>query len=170
VLDETLQIVDRLSATDQRVGLVAGYHSLHHETENKVAPFLGGIADLDFSERRRSSLIAEALGSLGQNAIAGSAASLDIRTRAEALGAFYVLEGSSLGGRFILKVLMRRGASLGGLGFLDPYGADTGQRWRSFLVILERELSSCELQADAVTGALNTFAFANACLRKESTI
>src|ERR1700722_17932169 len=57
-LDETLQIVDRLSATDQRAGLLAGYHLLHQEIETKVAPFLGGIADLDFYARRRSSLVA----------------------------------------------------------------------------------------------------------------
>ena len=167
-LDETLQIVDRLSATNQRVHLLAGYHLLHQEIENKVAPFLGGIADLDFFARRRSPLIAEGLGSLGQTAFPDSAASLDIRTSAEALGAFYVLEGSSLGGRVILKELKSRRASLTGLGFLNPYGADTGQRWRSFLIILERELNSCEQKADAVKGALNTFAFANACLREES--
>jgi heme oxygenase (biliverdin-IX-beta and delta-forming) len=202
-LDETLQIVDRLSATDQRAGLLAGYHFLHQEIETKVAPFLGGIADLDFYARRRSSLVAVGLGSPGQSALAdgtarafssevdtdsreenaskqesrapfrfdrnGKGSSLDIHTRAEALGALYVLEGSSLGGRVILKELKRRGASLAGLGFLDPYGADTGKRWRSFLIILERELTSCEQKADAVKGALNTFAFANACLRKEST-
>jgi len=168
-LDETLQIVDRLSATDQRVGLLAGYHLLHLETEIKVASFLGGIADLDFYARRRSSLVARGLGSLGQSAFADGTASLDIHTSAEALGALYVLEGSSLGGRVILKELKRRGASLAGLGFLDPYGPDTGERWRSFLMILERELNSCEQKAEAVKGALRTFAFANACLRKEST-
>jgi heme oxygenase len=201
-LDETLQIVDRLSVKEQRVHLLAGYHLLHQEIETKVAPFLGGIADLDFFARRRSPHIAEALGSIDQSAFAdstprafssevdtglrwenasnkdveppfrlnrnGKGSSPDIRTRAEALGAFYVLEGSSLGGRVILKELKSRGASLTGLGFLDPYGPDTGQRWRSFLVILERELNSCEQKADAVKGAMNTFAFANACLRKES--
>jgi heme oxygenase (biliverdin-IX-beta and delta-forming) len=167
-LDETLQIVDRLSATDQRVRLLAGYHLLHQETEAKVAPFLDGIADLDFSARRRASLIAEGLGSFGQSAAADTTANLEIHTRAGALGAFYVLEGSSLGGRVILKELKRRGASLAGLGFLDPYGPDTGQRWRSFLIILERELNSDEKRANAVTGALNTFAFANVCLCKES--
>jgi heme oxygenase (biliverdin-IX-beta and delta-forming) len=190
-LDETLQIVDRLSVKERRVHLLAGYHLLHQEIETKVAPFLGGIVDLDFFARRRSPHIAEALGSIDQSAFAdstprafssevedveppfrlnrnGKGSSPDIRTRAEALGAFYVLEGSSLGGRVILKELKSRGASLTGLGFLDPYGPDTGQRWRSFLVILERELNSCEQKADAVKGAMNTFAFANACLRKES--
>jgi heme oxygenase len=130
--DETLQIVDRLSAPDQRVGSLVGFHLLHRETGTKVEPFLGGLADLDFPARRRSPLIAEGLGGLGQTASVDSAASPDIHTSAEAFGALTVLEGSSLGGCVILKELKHRGASLAGLGFLDPYGADTGQRWRSF--------------------------------------
>jgi hypothetical protein len=59
--DETLQIVDRLSAPDQRVGSLVGFHLLHRETGTKVEPFLGGLADLDFPARRRSPLIAEGL-------------------------------------------------------------------------------------------------------------
>jgi heme oxygenase (biliverdin-IX-beta and delta-forming) len=167
-LDETLQIIERLSVPERRGRLLLGYHSLHCETEAKVVPFLAEIADLDFSARRRSSLIVEGLGILDQNTLLGSAASLDIRTRAEACGALYVFEGSSLGGRFIVKELKRRGVSLAGLGFLDLYGIDTGRRWQSFLAILEREIKSCVQRTDAVTGALNTFAFAELCLCKEN--
>jgi heme oxygenase len=168
-LDETLQLVDRLSARDQRARLLTGYHRLHWQTEAKVAPFLRGIADLDFSARRRSSLIAEGIRILGHSVVADSIADLGMLTRAEALGALYVLEGSSLGGRVILKELRRRDVSLAGLGFLDPYGADTSRRWQFFLAILEREIKSSEQKADAVKGALDTFAFAKLCLCKEST-
>jgi heme oxygenase (biliverdin-IX-beta and delta-forming) len=168
-LDETLGIVDRLSTGDRRVGLLAGYHRLHRQTEAKVEPLLRGIADLDFSARRRSSLIAEGIRSLGHTVVADSTASVSMLTRAEAFGAFYVLEGSSLGGRVILKELKRRNVSPAGLGFLDPYGADTSRRWQSFLAILEREVKSDQQKSDAVKGALATFAFAKLCLCKEST-
>jgi heme oxygenase len=167
-LDETLQIVERLSVPERRGRLLLGYYSLHYETEAKVVPFLAEIADLDFSARRRSSLIVEGLGILDQHTLPDRIGSLDIRTRAEAFGALYVLEGSSLGGRFIVKELKRRGASLAGLRFLDPYGIDTGRRWQAFLAIFEREIKSCVQSADAITGALNTFAFAKKCSRKEN--
>jgi heme oxygenase (biliverdin-IX-beta and delta-forming) len=111
-LDTNFRLVDRLSAVDRRGQLLAGYHSLHRETEARIAPLLGEIADLDFSARRRSLLIAESLGILGQSARADSPTSPDKLTQAEAFGALYVLEGSSLGGRVILKELKRRGASL----------------------------------------------------------
>jgi len=168
-LDESLHLIDRLSAMPQRLGVLAGYHRFHHGTEAAVAPVLGRIADLDFSARRRSPLIAEGIGILGQEVLPARADTLGIFTRAEAFGALYVLEGSSLGGRVILKELKRRGVSLAGLGFLDPYGDNTGPRWQSFLAILEREVASGEQQCDAVTGALSTFAFAKSCLCKEST-
>jgi heme oxygenase (biliverdin-IX-beta and delta-forming) len=168
-LDQTLRLLDRLSSPDQRGGLLVGYHWLHRETEAKIAPFLGEMSDLDFPARRRSSLLAQDLAVLGHPAHLDHPIRLDIHTSGAAFGALYVLEGSTLGGRVILKALKLRGASLVGLGFLDPYGNRTGDRWRSFLAILEREIKSSDQKAEAVTGALNTFAFAEGCLRKEST-
>jgi heme oxygenase (biliverdin-IX-beta and delta-forming) len=168
-LDESLHLIDRLSSMRQRVGVLAGYHRFHVRAEAAIAPFLAAIADLDFSARRRSQLIAAGIGIPGQNVLPDRDDGLGIVTRGEAFGAMYVLEGSSLGGRVILKELKRRGVSLAGLGFLDPYGFNTTPRWRSFLAILEREVQSSEQQSDAVSGALNTFAFAKSCLCKEST-
>jgi heme oxygenase (biliverdin-IX-beta and delta-forming) len=167
-LDETLGLLDRLNSPDQRGRLLAGYHWLHRETEAKIAPFLGAISDLDFPARRRSSLLAQDLAVLGHSAHLDNPLRLDIHTSGAAFGALYVLEGSTLGGRVILKALKLRGASLAGLRFLDPYGDNTGERWRSFLAILEREVKSSDQKIEAVTGALNTFAFAEGCLRKES--
>lgn len=166
-LDQTLGLIDRLSAPEQRSRLLAGYHLLHRTAEVEIAPFLGEIAGLDFLARRRSSLIADGLRVYCHQAVPDSVADLGIHTKAAAFGALYVLEGSSLGGRVILKELKLRGAALTGLGFLDPYGNNTGQRWQSFLAILEREVTSSEQKNDAVKGALNTFAFAEGCLRKE---
>jgi heme oxygenase len=168
-LDESLHLIDRLSSLRQRANVLAGYHRFHQAAEAAIAPFLAAVADLDFAARRRSLLIAGGIGILGQEVLPDRAASPGITTQSEAFGALYVLEGSSLGGRVILKELKRRGVSLAGLGFLDPYGFNTAPRWRSFLAILEREVQSGEQQRDAVTGALNAFAFAKSCLCKEST-
>jgi heme oxygenase (biliverdin-IX-beta and delta-forming) len=168
-LDESLHLIDRLSSMRRRANMLAGYHHFHHAAEAAIAPFLAAIADLDFVARRRCQMIADGLGILGQEVSLDRATSFRISTRDEAFGALYVLEGSSLGGRVILKELKRRGASLKGLGFLDPYGFNTAPRWRSFLAILDREVVSGEQQRDAVTGALNAFAFANSCLCKEGT-
>ena len=47
----------------------------------------------------------------------------------------------------IRKHAERAGLDMSGLGFLDPYGERTGQAWRSFLAVLERE---CPAQDEAL--------------------
>ena len=79
-------------------------------------------------------------------------------SRSEALGMMYVLEGSTLGGRIILRELAKRGLDVSELGYLDPYGVDTGRRWRAFVSVLEAETagdpSSME---EACSGAVKGF-------------
>ena len=92
---------------------------------------------------------------------------IDIETRAEAFGACYVLEGSTLGGRMISRLVQRDGALSLGTGFLDPYGPETGPMWRSFLHVLEREAAGdVAFAAKAVSGAKKTFALAKTTLSK----
>ena len=59
-------------------------------------------------------------------------------TPERALGCLYVLEGSTLGGRHISATLLR-GSPVpeGARRFFAGYGADTGARWREFLLALE---------------------------------
>jgi heme oxygenase len=105
-LDQTLGLIDRLQAPETRAALVARYYNFQSGTETAVAPFLSAIADLDFAARRRSPLIARDIQALGECAPLDGMPSLDIATRSEAFGALYVLEGSSLGGRLILRDLV----------------------------------------------------------------
>lgn len=169
-LDQTLELLDRLQAFETRTALVRGYYAFYRGAEIAVAPFLSAVADLDFAGRCRSPLIARDIRSLGGCASMESAMKLDIATRSEAFGAMYVLEGSSLGGRLILRDLVRQSVSLTGLAFLDPYGALTAEFWLGFLAILERETASGkETIREAVSGALKAFVFAELCLSKEST-
>jgi heme oxygenase len=169
-LDQTLGLVDRLRGSETRAALVARYYAFHRETETAVAPFLSAIADLDFTARRRSPLIARDIHALGEHTPLDGATGLDIVTRSEAFGALYVLEGSSLGGRLILRDLARRSSPMTGLGFLNPYGAFTSEFWLTFLAILERETASrTETIKETVSGALKTFAFAELCLSKENS-
>lgn len=169
-LDQTLGLVDRLQGPETRAALVARYYVFHRQTENAVAPFLSAVADLDFAARRRSPLIARDIQALGESAPPDDGPGLDIVTRCEAFGALYVLEGSSLGGRLILKDLARRCSPMTGLGFLNPYGALTSGLWLTFLAILERETASRkETIKQTVSGALKAFAFAELCLSKESS-
>ena len=75
---------------------------------------------------------------------------------ARALGIAYVLEGSTLGGRFILSRLPPAIAALPAR-YLEGYGKDTGARWRAFADIATREIGSPLDEASAVHAARETF-------------
>jgi heme oxygenase len=58
-----------------------------------------------------------------------------------ALGAMYVLEGSTLGGRMISKMMMKNTSVVfdeSYLNFFNGYKEDTGNKWKAFLSVIER--------------------------------
>jgi heme oxygenase len=76
---------------------------------------------------------------------------------ARALGAFYVLEGSTLGGQLITKHLSGAGwLPAEGLSYFNPYGSRTGVMWRSFRRWLEIQAEH-HAANDIVSGARGTF-------------
>ncbi len=78
----------------------------------------------------------------------------------------YVLEGSTLGGQVIRKRLLARGQAMTGLSFLDPYGPETGRRWKDFLAVLQRECPPDDVRSGeaAAKGAVTGFDRAGAWL------
>lgn len=137
-LDVGVRAIDRLCSGAQRGRLVANYHRFYTEVEAGIGRWLPD------APRRFASEDVEGLA---------------LASRGEALGALYVLEGSSLGGRMILRAVAARGAETGDLAFLDPYGARTGERWREFLQDLEDAPA-----AEAERGALAAFGLAETLL------
>ncbi len=97
--------------------------------------------------------------------------SIDERNIAYALGAFYVLEGSTLGGRVILKSLPANTA--GGTRYFEGYGPQTGPMWKALLNIMCDYSNSSETQDTIISAAIDTFAaihqYFNICLAHEAT-
>jgi heme oxygenase len=80
----------------------------------------------------------------------------EAKTLSSAIGVAYVIEGSTLGGRFILSKLPAALAPLRGNAtrYLEGYGGETGARWRAFAALVER--SSVDV-AVAESAACETF-------------
>jgi heme oxygenase len=157
-LEARLDILNRLLTVPGRRELVAGFHALHAGAEAALEPLLGGVPGLDFHARRRSERLARDLAGLGGRV--RPSPPMPVYGVAQALGVLYVLEGSTLGGRVIRRHLAANGGDMAGLGFLDPYGAATGDRWRSFLDVLDAEADVDSLVAGAVAG----FDYSERCL------
>ena len=81
---------------------------------------------------------------------------VDLGSDARRWGWAYVIEGSMLGGRFLLDRLGER-LSPWPARYLVGYGSATGRRWRNFLDALERSLGSQARVAQAADGALEAF-------------
>lgn len=150
-LESRIDILNRIATPAGRRELVARFHAFHTAAEQALAPFLVKVEGLDFDARRRSGRLADDLADLG-GAPADTSSPIVVRGVAEALGLMYVLEGSTLGGRVIRKHVESHGGDMLGLSFLDPYGADVGDRWRSFLGVLDAEADVEGMVAGAVAG------------------
>jgi heme oxygenase len=78
-------------------------------------------------------------------------------TREAAVGALYVMEGSTLGGQVISKALA--GADwlpTGGLAYFNPYADRTGAMWRSFRDWAQMT-TPIETHAEVAAGAVSAF-------------
>ena len=162
-LDESLDAINRLAAIDSRRDMICGYLAFHTSADAAIAPWLSDEPGLDYALRRRSPALRQALAALEGSTEPTRRPVPMLASRAQAYGALYVVEGSTLGGRLIRKAIADRGCDMVGLDFLDPYGAATGERWRTFLALLE---ANAENQAaEAARGAIAAFELAAASLR-----
>jgi heme oxygenase (biliverdin-IX-beta and delta-forming) len=76
-----------------------------------------------------------------------------------ALGCMYVMEGSTLGGKVILKHVSKTLGIIstqGGL-YFDGYGDQTGHYWKTFLHILQEYSANNDCDDEIITGAKDTF-------------
>lgn len=163
VLEADIDLFGRVADPDRRRDLVARFHRLHASVEPAVAPWLKDLPGMDFGRRRRAAGIASDLADLGGQPLATTPPR--VASAAEALGWWYVLEGSSLGGRVIHRTLLSQGKDLVGLSFLHPYGTDTGDWWRRFVEVLDAaDRQEPEARPDVLTGGVAGFRYAHEVL------
>ncbi len=129
----------------------------HAAVEDRFAQHPGLVdAGFDPARRRKQGWLAEDLHSLGAPVDRPRCTSLPpLAGVADALGAAYVVEGSTLGGPFILTKLRFEPRAVR---FLTGYGAETGSMWRAFGALIETQLAQPEALDAAVRGARATFA------------
>lgn len=162
-LETDIGLFERVADPERRRDLVARFHRLHASVEPAVEPWLKDTPGLAFEHRRRAEGIARDLEDLGGQPLTST--SPHVASAAEALGWWYVLEGSSLGGRVIHRTLVGQGKDLVGLSFLHPYGADTGDWWRRFVEVLDAaDRREPEARPDVLTGGVAGFRYAHEVL------
>lgn len=151
----------RLASIQGYIELLQMLAGVHGGFEQSFSRFDWMQLGIDLEARRRVRWLAEDLTALGADIAPPPPLTTPPRNLFEALGALYVLEGSTLGGRVIFGqvsalpgISCRRGAR-----FLYGHGPRTGELWRDFLDVLNRSAAAQSAEADCIErGAVQAFA------------
>ena len=119
-------------------------------------------ADLDLAGRLKTALLMDDLRILGRDPAAVPLCDRlpPVDTLARALGCLYVLEGSSLGARFISRRLAEHLelSSTNGASFFNAYGGATGERWSQFKAFAIPRVGEDDA-SEAIESARETFQY-----------
>lgn len=134
--------------------IIRAFYGFYFPLEQQVGNYISTSDLADISERSQALLILKDLQSLpvepGKLPICFSLP--QIQSRAQAFGALYVMEGSTLGGRMISKMLKKNKLLVfdeTNLNFFNGYGDQTGEKWISFLEAINRQTETEPIIATA---------------------
>ncbi len=146
-------------AVDEYGALLASFAALYAPLEAALAGDARLVEAFGYSERWKMPLLTGDLAALDRPFDALPAGALPpLPTFSHRVGALYVLEGATLGGRVILKHLQRSLGAAAPLAFYTGYGEATGPRWKEYLERLSALEMAGALDADAVVeGAARLF-------------
>lgn len=154
------------------------YLSLMHDVvsdyEKVIYPIVENVI-LDISERKKADLILQDLKSIGEEKQKGHVFLKNHDQKFSlpfALGMLYVLEGSTLGGRFILKNIQE---NLGlneekGISYFSGYGNKTGSYWKNFLAFLTAYEAQNNAEQEIIAGADFAFTIIGKHLSENSSL
>ncbi len=133
------------------------FYAYFNAVESAIAPYISEGLLPDHAERRNSTYLRQDIEALGGSA--DQLPSVDapaISNPLEALSALYVLEGSIMGGPYIVQMLQKHGMTTG-FSFFSGYGEDTGRMWGAFTAVLNAQACSPEDESVAIRKANETF-------------
>lgn len=137
--------------------VLKGLYAYFRAVENNITPFITTEVLPDLGERRNSSYIQkdiEALGGTVDNLPEVNAPK--VNNVLEALSSLYVLEGSIMGGPYIVQMLNKYGIERG-TSFFEGYGANSGQMWAGFTAVLNKYGEDPNTHQRAIEIANQTF-------------
>ncbi|WP_175940405.1 biliverdin-producing heme oxygenase [Caballeronia sp. BCC1704] len=164
-LEHTLDLMRDGLQRDEYIALLERFYGYVAPWEDAVGACLPASLHAFFDERRKTSLLAADLVALsGDPAAAESIMIANARSLppiddlGSAFGSLYVMEGSTLGGRFIAPHVAEQLGLAPGVGnaYFDGYGARTGSMWNAFRETAVSVVPETGYDA-AVSAAIGTF-------------
>lgn len=156
-------IIPRLKKLDSNCSyaqLLNVFYGYFNPVEQQIEQQIGADILFDIEERRKSASLLNDLQSLGTIRRPNSCNDLPkIETVVDALGAMYVLEGSTLGGQFISKMIAEKLGltSENGISFFSGYGAETSSKWSNFKDLIDNYSGDQTAEDEVIKAANETF-------------
>lgn len=162
---------DTLSLSQYTHYLQAMYPVIR-DVEQQVFPIVKSLLP-DLPQRMKQHLLEQDLKGLNTEIPTGASPlqdDLPTLTIAQAMGLMYVIEGSTLGGRVILKSLDKNlGLSAeNNAAYFSGYGAGTGLLWKAFLEHLTNYAVNENKQQEVIAGAEMGFAAIYEMMKEKS--
>ena len=158
----------RLASREAYAALLVRLHGFYGPVEQALEGWVGRLPGVDLAARRRAALLDHDLAALGTSVSGPSIESPQLPTAGQALGCLYVLEGSALGGRLVLRAARDRLGDDLPVAFFGSVGREhLGADWRALKAALDRHGAEHGAAGrTAVTaGARETFAAMSRWLR-----
>lgn len=167
-LERRLAAFAWLESVDAYAAMLERLLAFHRRLEPALTAAAAGIGGLELDRRAKVPLLESDLARLRRapGVLAAPARMPRVDSLPRALGALYVVEGATLGGKVIEREVGRR---LGldrasGTAFFGAYGRDAARRWRAFCAVLDRE-GARHAGGEIEAAACETFDVLDAWLR-----
>jgi len=156
-LETRLGVAERFTRRERYVEYLGRMAAFHVRAEQSWAAQLQPVLS-DFPARCKSALLLRDLAYLGGR-MHGDGEIPAVDNSAAALGAFYVLEGATLGGRYLFSIVERQlGLSAErGAAYLASYGPAVSVMWQQFGVEVDAHCRDRAAIDRAVAAARATF-------------
>jgi len=156
-------VIERIRHTNTAAGylrLLETFYGFYKPVEEQIDKFIDHSHFKDFSERRKSAALLQDMEEMemkGSRQLCGDLP--EITGAAQSLGALYVLEGSTLGGNIICKLLRKEMGESAPQTFLffNGYGEETMSMWMKFKDRLNNYSDDAATQRQMMAAANETF-------------
>lgn len=149
--------VKEIESESDYVELLRCFYSFFNSVEQQMKNFITEDVLSDITERRNSSYILADITELGGDITnLPEAVVPEMNNTLEALSAMYVLEGSIMGGPYIVKMLEKRGMNRA-FSFFQGYGENSGRMFGIFAEVLNSYGKDSSQHERAIEVANETF-------------
>jgi len=125
-----------ITSPEHYISLLQTFYGFYKPTEEVAHCFVSKDVLPDIDERKKCNWIESDLKALGYKEVSPLCSRIPkVNSLPQALGCMYVLEGSTLGGRVICKMLKQNhhlSTVTNAFHFFNGYGEETGSKWVAF--------------------------------------